>query len=63
MTRKLTIAWSLRDSLFHEYKRDNDAIISDCFEFDWSCLTKPKFREMANVDIIKSTLKKAYFCL
>jgi hypothetical protein len=39
---------------------DSEEKINDCFEFDWDNITKPKFREMANPDSIKTVLKKFY---
>jgi hypothetical protein len=32
---KLKTPWDFFKSVFKDYKPDTDAILNDCFEFDW----------------------------
>jgi hypothetical protein len=53
-------------SVFKDYKPDTDVIIclylqdllEKCFEFDWNCMKKPKFKD--NEENIKEALRKNY---
>lgn len=34
---RLKTPWSIFNSVFKDYKPDNQALLDECFEFDWSC--------------------------
>lgn len=34
---KLKTPWDFFKSVFRDYKPDNDILLDECFEFDWSC--------------------------
>jgi hypothetical protein len=51
--------WTFPISLFKEYRPETIALVNDCFEFDWSCLKKPKFKKSSE-DEIKEHVKQYY---
>lgn len=51
--------WTFPISLFKDYKIENEAMINDCFEFDWSNMKFPKMTEQEQADV-KEELRKAY---
>jgi hypothetical protein len=61
MIRKPTIeVWTLRDSIFRDYKIANEEMLNDCFEFDWGMISKPRLRETTNIEQLRACLKKIY---
>ena len=47
----LELIGRLPESIFKDYKIDNEHIVADCFEFDWEMMVKPKFRESTSIKI------------
>lgn len=51
--------WTLPVSLFKEYKPEHSVLVNDCFEFDWQCLKKPKFKTCTEEEM-KEQLRSLY---
>jgi hypothetical protein len=51
--------WTFPISLFKEYKPENDFVVKECFEFDWSCLKKPKLKKSSE-DELKEKCREIY---
>lgn len=52
--------WSIEISLFRDYKADDEEILKACFEFDWSCMRKPKFENDVEEHLVRNELYKGY---
>ena len=51
--------WTFPISIFKDYQIDNEAKITECFEFDWSNMKFPKISDEEMV-LIKEELRKCY---
>lgn len=52
--------WKLEKSFFAPYKPDNDELLADCFEFDWSHMKVPKIKDPQEVMRARMALKRVY---
>mmetsp|Transcript_26785 Transcript_26785/g.25810 ORF Transcript_26785/g.25810 Transcript_26785/m.25810 type:complete len:162 (-) Transcript_26785:686-1171(-) len=41
--RREKTPWDVRNSVFKDYVPDNEAMLTKCFDLDWSCSKIPKF--------------------
>ena len=57
---RIKTPWSFERSIFKDYKADNEELLRECFEFDWSCMRKPKFESYHEESKIKDLLWSAY---
>lgn len=37
--------WTFPISIFKDYKIETEAVLNDCFEYDWACMKFPKMTE------------------
>jgi len=63
MKRKVTKEWHLSESLFRDYKMDNELLLTDCFEFDFRHMLRPKLKDTTSLELLKYTLRKYYPCI
>lgn len=52
--------WTIEGSLFNNCQADNDAVINECFEFDFGCSKIPRLVKEAEVENVRETLRKLY---
>jgi len=62
---KIKVEWKFENSIFKDYIRDNEALLNNCFDFDWKCSKIEKLLNsngVGNEDIgsIYVTLRKFY---
>ena len=60
---RLKTPWDFFNSVFKNYKPDNNKLIAQCFEYDWSCCKIPKLiKNEEELEEVKSFLKSKYKC-
>ncbi len=51
--------WTFPISIFKDYRIENEELLMECFEFDWSSMKFPKLTE-EEMAAVKEELRKAY---
>jgi NLR family CARD domain-containing protein 3 len=57
--RRPKTPWSFPISIFKDYQMETEELLTECFEFDWSCLKLPKMTDEELLEI-KTELRKGY---
>jgi hypothetical protein len=58
---KIKTPWDFFKSVFRDYKPDTEALLLDCFEFDWSCSKIEKIlKSEEEIQKVKAYLKSKY---
>ena len=58
---KVKEQWSVEKSVFADFLPDNELLMDQLFEADWSMMQKPKFNSEEELNKIKLELRKAYW--
>jgi len=58
---RLKTPWDFFKSVFKDYRPDNQQVLNDCFEYDWSCWKIPKLIKDENeLEELKKLIKSHY---
>jgi hypothetical protein len=61
-TERVRTPWTFGISIFKDYQIDTHDKLTECFEFDWTCMKFPKMSE-EDMGEVKEEMRAAYFTM